>query len=256
MRLADAGPVMLRDEAAQPARPELHARGGRTGSRAAEIVLDPYDVVLPEIGAGLHLDDLDRDLPRIGQPVRAARRAGRSNSFSCTSSTSWSRVTSAVPRTTTQCSARWWCFCSDSFLPGATTSRFTRNRSPRSMVWYQPQGRCTRAGVEASLDPPGLQLGDDAAHLLRPLDRRHQHRVGGVDDGEAAHAEDAEEPPVRAEVAVGHVARVHVALARHAVGRRAGCAARPTSSRRCPTRRNPPPGPPRAWCAPSPPGRS
>ena len=40
------------------------------------------------------------------------------DSFSCTLRTSWLIVTSAVPFTTTQCSERWKCFCSESVLPG------------------------------------------------------------------------------------------------------------------------------------------
>ena len=82
-----------------------------------------------------------------------SRAAGRSNSFSRTSTTSASRVTCAVPRTTIQCSARWWCFCSEKRLPGSTTIRLTRKRGPRSTVWNQPHGRCTRAGVAASAKP-------------------------------------------------------------------------------------------------------
>ncbi len=39
-------------------------------------------------------------------------------------------VTSAVPRTTTQCSALWWCFCSERRLPGETKRCFTWKRDP------------------------------------------------------------------------------------------------------------------------------
>src|SRR5205823_5256021 len=43
-------------------------------------------------------------------------------------------VTSAVPRTTTQCSERCRCFCSESVPPGATTRRFTWKRAPTSIA--------------------------------------------------------------------------------------------------------------------------
>jgi hypothetical protein len=39
------------------------------GSHPPEFVLDADDVILFQIGSGLHLDDLDRDLARIGKPV-------------------------------------------------------------------------------------------------------------------------------------------------------------------------------------------
>ena len=54
------------------------------------------------------------------------RSGYRSDSFSCTLRTSSPTVTSAVPLTTTQCSERWKCFCSESLLPGFTTMRLTR----------------------------------------------------------------------------------------------------------------------------------
>ena len=52
-------------------------------------------------------------------------------------------VTSAVPLTTIQCSARWWCICRLSEAPGLTMMRLTWWRGPLSMLSYQPQGRCT-----------------------------------------------------------------------------------------------------------------
>src|ERR1700685_2871324 len=82
-------------------------------------VVDSDDVVLAEIAAGLNLDQLHVDLAWIGEAVR------RANSFSCTSVTLSLSVTSAAPRTTTQCSARWWCFCSERRPPGRTTMRLT-----------------------------------------------------------------------------------------------------------------------------------
>ena len=63
-----------------------------------------------------------RDWPAGGR----FRSGYRSNSFSCTLRTSLPTVTSAVPLTTTQCSERWKCFCSESLLPGFTTMRLTR----------------------------------------------------------------------------------------------------------------------------------
>jgi hypothetical protein len=43
-------------------------------------------------------------------------------------------VTLAVPETTTQCSARWWCLCTDSLAPGLTVMRFTWYLPPISML--------------------------------------------------------------------------------------------------------------------------
>jgi hypothetical protein len=43
-------------------------------------------------------------------------------------------VTLAVPETTTQCSARWWCICKESAAPGFTMMRLTWKRSPASML--------------------------------------------------------------------------------------------------------------------------
>ena len=47
------------------------------------------------------------------------------DSFSSSRNTSSLRVMRAVPDTTIQCSARWWCSCSDIEAPGFTESRFT-----------------------------------------------------------------------------------------------------------------------------------
>jgi hypothetical protein len=54
------------------------------------------DVVLVEIGTGLHFDDVQRDLAWVFRPVRSSSSPRRMR---------------AVPCTTTQCSARWWCIC-------------------------------------------------------------------------------------------------------------------------------------------------
>ena len=43
-----------------------------------------------------------------------------------------------VTPTTIQCSARWWCICSDKVPPGLTTMRLTWKRSPASTPWYPP----------------------------------------------------------------------------------------------------------------------
>ena len=47
-------------------------------SHAVVDVLDADDVVLAEIGAGLHLDQLQIDLAGIGEPVDDADRQDRS----------------------------------------------------------------------------------------------------------------------------------------------------------------------------------
>ena len=87
------------------------------------------------------------------------------------------------------------------------------------MVWYQPQGRCTRAGVVASGRPSASSSRDERLHLLRPVDRRDQHRVGGVDDARPLDPEHAEQPPVRAQVAVA-ARRAHARCPRAPTPRR------------------------------------
>src|SRR5580692_7225452 len=58
-------------------------RGGIPGYRAAPSsgllataidILEADDVVLAEVAAGLHLDEFERDLARIGEPVNGADR--------------------------------------------------------------------------------------------------------------------------------------------------------------------------------------
>jgi hypothetical protein len=41
----------------------------RCPSGTAKLILDTLDIILFQIGAGLHLDDLDRDLAGVGKPV-------------------------------------------------------------------------------------------------------------------------------------------------------------------------------------------
>ena len=89
-------------------------------------------------------------------------------------------VTSAVPRTTTQCSARCMCFCSDSRPPGFTTMRLTWKR----VAVVDASRNSPRAGAAAAV------LGGLAARLcLQPVDQlpctsstrcaaAHQHGVG------------------------------------------------------------------------------
>ena len=91
-------------------------RASPTLSRGRRFV-EPDDVVLAEIASGLDLDQLERDLAGIGEPVdRADRDIDR---LVLVHELLLSPiVTSAVPRTTTQCSARCMCFCSDSVPPG------------------------------------------------------------------------------------------------------------------------------------------
>ena len=69
------------------------------------VVLNAHDVVFAEIGAGLHLDQLEVDPAGIVHPV-PHRSANRSNSFSCTKWIACRGVTRAVPPTTIQCSER------------------------------------------------------------------------------------------------------------------------------------------------------
>jgi hypothetical protein len=55
---------------------------------------------------------------------------------------------------------------SNSFF-GLTKIRFARKRPPRSMVWYQPHGRYTRAGLRASVIPSGLRAATTALTSTR-----------------------------------------------------------------------------------------
>src|SRR4051794_12733333 len=60
-----------------PYRPEpVPPRGNRAFAALIPpvTVLEAHDIVLPEIGAALYFDDVQRDLSRILQPVRGAQR--------------------------------------------------------------------------------------------------------------------------------------------------------------------------------------
>ena len=69
-------------------------------------ILYADNVVLAQIGARLDLDQIPRNLSRIFQAVHAAQRHEDRLAFSRSRISSSSRVTIAVPLTTTQCSAR------------------------------------------------------------------------------------------------------------------------------------------------------
>ena len=73
--------------------------------RPVIVVLDAHDVVLAEIAAGLHLDQFEVDLAGIFEAMpRADWHVDR---FILVQNLTLSPiVTRAVPRTTTQCSAR------------------------------------------------------------------------------------------------------------------------------------------------------
>ena len=77
-----------------------------TFSAAVVNILDADDVVFAEIAAGLHLDQFEIDLAGVGQTMFAADRQVNRFVFVNVTWTSPLRVTSAVPRTTIQCSAR------------------------------------------------------------------------------------------------------------------------------------------------------
>ena len=76
------------------------------------------------------------------------------------------------------------------------------------------------AGRAASAMPSASRSADHRLDLVGALDRRDQHGVGGVDDGEARDAEHAEEAAVGAQVAVGDVAGADPALADDAASSR------------------------------------
>src|SRR5450755_474279 len=50
---------------------------GRMTSAAPVVVFEPHDVVLAQVRPGLHLDDLERYLARVGEPMRLAEREDR-----------------------------------------------------------------------------------------------------------------------------------------------------------------------------------
>ena len=79
----------------------------RRSSASPIIILDADDVVLAEIAAGLHLDQLQQDLAGIFQPVDGADRDVDRFVLVHGLDQFVRRVTRAVPRTTIQCSARW-----------------------------------------------------------------------------------------------------------------------------------------------------
>jgi hypothetical protein len=70
------------------------------------VILDAHDVVFAEIAAGLYLDQLKVRSCRDFRGDAGRRLARRVDSFSCRKVTLSLIVARAVPRTTTQCSAR------------------------------------------------------------------------------------------------------------------------------------------------------
>ena len=60
---AHTGSVIASTGPRRPLVPKLRLTAG---SRAPEVVLEADDVVLLEVGTGLHLDDLDRDPAAVG----------------------------------------------------------------------------------------------------------------------------------------------------------------------------------------------
>src|SRR5262249_30594036 len=97
------------------------------------MVLEADNIIFAEVAAGLYLDDMQRDFADVFEPVQGAERDIGRLVFGQDSSSS-PRMTFAVPCTTTQCSARWWCFCSDSFAPGFTVMCLTCTRWP---LWIE-----------------------------------------------------------------------------------------------------------------------
>jgi len=85
-----------------------------TAERGASLtlidVLQPDDVVLAEIASGLHLDQLEWNLAGVGEAMHGADR-DIDRFVLMDDAHGLGAVTSAVPRTTIQCSARCMCFC-------------------------------------------------------------------------------------------------------------------------------------------------
>src|SRR5579883_1070304 len=72
---AASGEARSRTPEAAARSPEAGAPADRRGrSRAIVGIVEAYDVVLAEVAAGLHLDQLQIDLARICQAVEAADR--------------------------------------------------------------------------------------------------------------------------------------------------------------------------------------
>ena len=76
------------------------------GGLPSVAVFEAHDVVLAQVVTRLHLDYLEWLGAGVGQAVRECPRVCRWISFSTRRDTVSPQVTSAVPRTTTQCSAR------------------------------------------------------------------------------------------------------------------------------------------------------
>ncbi len=110
----------------------------RKRSTALVDVLEAHDVVLAEVGAGLHLDQVQRRSCR-GSPAGAWCPAGcrwtRSRSAASTSSP---RVTWAVPRPRSSARRGGGASAATSTSPGLTMMRLTWKRRPRRAVVAAP----------------------------------------------------------------------------------------------------------------------
>ena len=128
---------------------------------------------------GLHLDQVQRRSSPDSRGDAACRSGCRSTRSPPSRMTSPSRSTRAVPCTTTQCSARWWCICSDSFCPGFTTRRFTRKPIALIGGLVRSPGTVNHRWREVLGAPAGAQLIHDPAHVLGALARYREHGILG-----------------------------------------------------------------------------
>lgn len=114
----------------------------RRGSRI--LILIAHDIVFPQIGARLRLDQHNGHFTLIFMAVASGSRDVDRMVLPKFAHV-FPLVTVAVPATITQCSARCWWLCSGLDAPGFTRMRFTWKRSPRAMPSNQPHGHNSRA---------------------------------------------------------------------------------------------------------------
>ena len=150
--------------------------------------------------------------------------------FSVSRKDSSSQVTRAVPETTTQCSARWWCICSDSDSPGLHGQALDLIARALADGLVSAPGAMDPLMVAELVALLALEELGDGLDVLGAVLADHQHRVRGLDHDQVVHPN--RRPPC-------------------GDGRSAGCCGRRGQRRRhpahCPPRpdRAPPRGPTR-----------
>ena len=180
-------------------------------------VLETHDVVLAEVGARLHLDDLQRHPARVGQPVHLSQR-------------DVGRLVLAQHQHLVAVGDLGGAGDDDPVL-GAVVVHL--QAQGRARLDHDPLDLEARTGVDRVVPAPGavdlavqavlgaatlVELRDDLLHVLAAAAIGDHHRVGRLDHHHVVQPHHADEPAGGVDQRVGAVLRDHVADAGIAVG--------------------------------------